>query len=269
MEKDRTSGAAELERRAISYLEGCESREELFERCFSILSTYPSMASMWNIANFAFGRYTENEFKNMERANEKVVENGTDLIENGSTILTYSRSSTVSKILQGCKNKEISVICSESRPKYEGRKLATELSEKGIDVTFTTDASLASFVDKADIVMIGADAILEKGIVNKTGTSCLASYANERKKDVYVVSSSYKAFPFVFLKDESGNEVWEDAPDGIDVRNFYFDFTDIKNISYFVTEKGVSEKKPVFARKLSDEILEIKKMLESKYLLLE
>lgn len=264
MKQDRVSGAAELEDKIIDYLvQGGE--DDVFERCLSVLSTYPSMASIWNIANLAFlyGEGARKEFDDMRKANEKVVENGTGAVENNSTILTYSRSSTVMKILGACTGEGITVICSESRPKYEGRKLALELSERGFEVLLTTDAALASMVDEADMVMIGADAILGKGIVNKAGTSPLLTYANGKGKEIYIAASSYKAFPFVFIKEEGGKEVWKNAPEGVKIKNFYFDFTDIGNISYFITENGISGNKPIFARKLSNDILEIKSMLEA------
>ncbi len=265
MKQDRVSGAAELEDKIIDYLvQGGE--DDVFERCLSVLSAYPSMASMWNIANLAFscGEGTGEEFDDIRKANETVVENGAGIIENNSTILTYSRSSTVMKILGACVDRDITVICSESRPKYEGRKLASELSERGVEVLLTTDAALASMVDEADMVLIGADAILEKGIVNKAGTCPLLTYANGKGKEIYIAASSYKAFPFVFIKEEDGKEVWKNAPEGVKIKNFYFDFTGIRHRSYFITEYGISKKRPFFARKLSNEILDIKSMLEAK-----
>jgi len=190
-------------------------------------------------------------------------------VKSNSVILTYSRSSTVSKILQGCKSKGIRVICSESRPKYEGRKLARELENKGIDVVFTTDTALASFIDKADMILIGADAILENRIVNKAGTSLLITYASEKGKEIYIAASSYKAFPFVFIKEENEKEIWKNAPDGIKIKNFYFDVADASHVDYFVTERGISKSAPSFTSKLADEILDIKGMLKSKYRMVE
>ncbi len=262
--QDRVSGAAEIEQKVISYIGKYVGSEELFEKCHSLLEKYPSMASIWNIANFAF----LDDVKSMEemgKANEEVILNGIDAVKGNSVILTYSRSSTVSKILQGCRDNDIRVICSESRPKYEGRKLAKELTSKGIDVVFTTDAALGFMVDEADMILIGADAILEDRIVNKAGTAPLLTYANEEGKEVYVAASPYKAFPFVFVKEECRKEVWKDSPERVEIKNFYFDVADIRHVNYFITEKGISKSAPEFTGKLADEILEIKNMLKSKY----
>ncbi len=273
MKQDRISGAAELERKAIDRMKRYIGREALLEKCYSLLSTYPSMASIWNIANFAFlyGERAKKKFEDMTKSNEKVIENGVNAVENGSTILTYSRSSTVMKILKACRNKDIKVICSESRPKYEGRKLAMELSNEGIDVTLTTDATLAFMMDKADMLLMGADAILKDSIINKAGTAPLLAYANEESKEIFVAASSYKVFPFVFLKEENDREIWKNAPDGIKIKNFYFDVTDVIHISYFITENGISKSAPSFNFELANEILEIRNMLRAneKYNMVE
>jgi len=266
MKQDKISGAAEIETKAMDYISKYLGKKELFEKCFIMLSLYPSMASIWNIANFAFlyGKEAKEKFEEMKKANEKVVEHGKKVIRDGYTILTYSRSSTVAKILKACKNKDIKIICSESRPKYEGRKLAKELCNQ-FEVVLTTDAALFSFLDEADVVITGADAILSDGIVNKVGTSALALYAKERKKPIYVASSSYKTFPFVFIKEEDGKEIWKNAPEEIKLRNFYFDLTPSRYISHFITEKGVSKTKPQFKYEVAEEIMKIRNLLADKF----
>jgi len=268
--QDKSSGAAEIEHKAISHIKKYMGRKELFEKCHSLLEAYPSMASMWNIANFAFLN-DEKSMEEMAKVNEKVILNGMNAVKSNSVILTYSRSSTVSKILQGCKSKGIRVICSESRPKYEGRKLAWELTSKKIDVVFTTDGALASMMDGVDMVLVGADAILKNSIINKAGTSLLLTYAHEKGKEVYIAASSYKAFPFIFIKEEDENEIWKNAPDSIKIKNFYFDVADTSHVDYFITEKGISRSAPAFTNKPADEILEIKSMLGSneKYRMVE
>ena len=141
--------------------------EKLFNACLSILKAYPLMDYIWQIANFSF-IYKDKEsmdevFYKMKDANKKTIENGAELIEEDSTILTYSRSSIVESILKKCKDKNIKAICSESRPRYEGRRLA-------------------------------------------------------KNKPVYVASSSYKTFPFVFIKEEKEEEIWKNAPHEISIK---------------------------------------------------
>jgi len=111
MRQDRISGAAEIETKVKKYISKYIGKKELFEKCLAMLSIYPSMASIWNIANFIFlyGKDANEKFEEMKVANKKVVENGVKAIKDGYTILTYSRSSTVTKILEACKDKEIKI----------------------------------------------------------------------------------------------------------------------------------------------------------------
>ena len=180
----------------------------------------------------------------------------------------YSRSSTVVKILKACKDKEIKIICSESRPRYEGRKLAKELRNH-FEVILTTDAAIFSFIDEADIVLTGADAILKEHVINKVGTAAITLCANEKKKPFYVAASSYKVFPFIFIKEERKEEIWRKAPKEIKIRNFYFDATPCEHINSFITENGISKGKPSFKFKIADEINRIKELLSRKYHLLK
>lgn len=246
-------------------------KETLFEKCHELLRTYPSMGSLWNIANCAFihGEEAPRHFARMVDAGMRVVRHGIHAIGSHATVLTHSRSATVSQILQACAEKDITVICSESRPGYEGRILARELSGEGVDVVFTTDAELFSHVDEADIVMVGADTILKEHVVNKTGTSALASYARTKEKEVWVVSASHKAFPFVFLKEEGGEEVWKDAPEEVRVVNRYFDVTPLSHITRFITEHGISDAAPAHRATISDEIGRIRTLLSSSYVLVK
>ncbi|MEA2054918.1 MAG: hypothetical protein U9O96_07445 [Candidatus Thermoplasmatota archaeon] len=271
MKQDRISGAAEIEEKAIGDIKKYVGRDGLFERCYELLSAYPSMASLWNIANLAFlyGKDAIKQFNRMAKANERIIEHGASVIKDNATVLTYSRSSTVSRILRACESKNIRAICSESRPKYEGRKLVRELCESNVDTIFTTDISLFSYVGKADMILMGTDAILKKGTINKIGTAALASHAKGTGKDVYMASSSHKAFPFVFIKEEGRKEIWQDSPDKVKVKNFYFDFTPVRHVDYFITEKGVSRAKPIFRHEVANEILEIKDKFECRYRLVE
>ena len=90
MRQNRISGAAEIEIKVIEYISKYIGKRELFEKCLTMLSLYPSMASIWNIANLAFlyGKRANEKFEEMKVANKKVVENGIKIIKDGYTVLT-------------------------------------------------------------------------------------------------------------------------------------------------------------------------------------
>ena len=73
------------------------------------------------------------------------------------TIVTHSFSSTILTALQSLPAHDIHVIVTESRPLYEGRRVAARLSERAIPTTVITDAQIGLFVPQADIALLGAD----------------------------------------------------------------------------------------------------------------
>ncbi len=55
----------------------------------------------------------------------------------------------------------------ESRPLFEGVALARELVNAGARVTVITDAQVAVWASRADVALVGADAITPEGVHNK------------------------------------------------------------------------------------------------------
>jgi len=260
MEQDRVSGAAEIERKVIEHL---LKQDDVFSASLEILEMYPSMGSIWNAVNNLFLYGMDARRRAETDSIKKVVKDASGIIEDVMTIATYSRSSTVVEILKNCAGKNIKVMCSESRPLMEGRKLAEEI--KNLQITFTTDAALLSLIEEADAILLGADAITEGGVVNKVGSSTLALMAAQKGIPLWIAATLSKVFPHVFIKEESGKEIWEKPPSNVRVKNFYFDFTPSSLITLFITEEGISTKKPEFRGKISEEVGKIEKILEKKY----
>lgn len=161
------------------------------------------------------------------------------------------------------------VICGEGRPNYEGRQLAGELARAGIPVRYATDAGVLSLVDEADLVLIGADALLDGGVVNKTGSMALALTARRHGVPFCVAASSHKRFPFVFVRREKPGEVWSDAPPDVTVENTYFEVVPADLVTCFVTEDGPLDAMPSFDGPVADEPISIKDALAERYRLLE
>ena len=68
-----------------------------------------------------------NQFlNNLERSREEIATIGANRIRNGSVIFTHCHSSTVTYMLQKAKQqgKIFEVICTETRPVFQGRKTA-------------------------------------------------------------------------------------------------------------------------------------------------
>jgi len=185
---------------------------------------------------------------NLEASIELTAEIGAKRIEDGAVVFTHCHSSTVTRLLAKAKaaGKEFAVICTETRPAFQGRITAKELVGLGIETTFIVDSAARVFIEDSDIVIVGADAITAEGnVVNKIGTSGLSVLAHEARKPFYVVSELLKFDPETLtgkcekIEQRNPAEVWSEPPRGLTVRNPAFDVTPNRNIHGIVCEEGI------------------------------
>ncbi len=188
-------------------------------------------------------RKTLKEFKEHKKT---VSENGAKLIKNGSTIFTHCHSNSVVKslILAKKQGKKFKVICTETRPRFQGRKTAKELVSAGINTTLIVDDAAMEYLSKADLVMIGADAITFKGdVINKIGTGLIGLAAHKLGKKVYSCTHSLKYDPNTKFQDEpiehrDPKEIWKKPPKGLRIENPAFEKIPAKFVERIITEKG-------------------------------
>ena len=105
-------------------------------------------------------------------ARSKIAGAGASFIEAGSTVLTlgYSRV-VVALLLEAARTKHFSVVVAESHPQGDGHKTASQLADAGVPVTVVEDAAVAYAMARCQMVLCGAEAVLESGgIINKIGT---------------------------------------------------------------------------------------------------
>lgn len=126
------------------------------------------------------------------------------------SIMTVSLSSTVTRVIQGLIQRGIAVnvtVC-ESRPLCEGVVAAKQFHAMGAEaVTLITDAQLASYIEKCDIALCGADSLTSKGFVNKVCTHSLALHARHTKTRMVVLSDLTKASPGPVFDVVSGKKM--------------------------------------------------------------
>jgi len=191
---------------------------------------------------------SEQFLKDLEESNRKIAEIGARRIKNDSTILTHCHSSTVTNLLKRAKHegKTFEVICTESRPAFQGQITAKELLELGIKTTFIIDSATRFFMNQVDLVVVGADAITSEGnVINKIGTSIVALAAHEARTPFYVVSELLKFDPATMygdyekIEERSPSEIWKDAPKNLVVRNPAFDVTRRDFIHGIICEEGM------------------------------
>lgn len=184
----------------------------------------------------------------LEDSKEKIAEVGARRIPNNSVILTHCHSSTVTYLLKKAKEKGklFEVICSETRPFFQGRITAKEMLELGLKTTLIVDSAARFFMNDVDLVIVGADAMTSEGnVINKIGTSTIALIAKEARTPFYVVSELLKFDPATMygdyekIEERSPDEVWKNAPENLKIRNPVFDVTRRDFIHGIICEEGI------------------------------
>jgi translation initiation factor 2B subunit (eIF-2B alpha/beta/delta family) len=259
--EDTSSGAAELaEQGAKLLLDALKQGQGKEIRAVgrALIDAQPAMAPMLNLVNHLFhaieslqdpqaikekGRTAVQAFlDSLRTASEKIRRHALGLLKGERRVMTHSYSSTVLGVLEGARG--IEVICPEARPLGEGLRTAKELGAKGIRVRLVTDFAALSLVGESDLVMVGADAITLKGVVNKIGTYGLALAARAKKIPFYVLAGKEKFLPAPFsdairIEKNDPKEITRESVANVVVENVYFDLTPLALITGVVTQEGV------------------------------
>ena len=275
---DKRSGAAQIAARAADILlrhtasgEATSPdafREELLTTGWSLIQAQSTMAALINLVNTVLWKIEQHDtthelhqavidateqFKRQLKEHAlRVAEGSLPLIVDGSTVVTISQSSTVQHALLHAQRagRRFRVICAESRPAYEGRETATKLAAHGLPVTLAVDTAAAAAVANADqfrgdsfVVLVGADMLTSKGIVNKVGTLALALAAKHSGVPMYTLCSSEKflppGYPMPPQRERPNDTIWPESPANVEMWNRYYDFTTLHQVAGIVTEEGV------------------------------
>ncbi|EGW04847.1 Translation initiation factor eIF-2B subunit alpha [Cricetulus griseus] len=142
------------------------------------------------------------------------------------------------------------------------KKMAKALCHLNVPVTVVLDAAVGYIMEKADLVIVGAEGVVENGgIINKIGTNQMAVCAKAQNKPFYVVAESFKfvrLFPlnqqdvpdkFKYKADtlkskQTGQDLKEEHP--------WVDYTSPSLITLLFTDLGVLTPSAV-----SDELIKL------------
>lgn len=213
-----------------------------------LLKSRPTEPMMENVLNMARKHSEKEILKHFDDTQKKINEHVFKLIKNGNVIFTHCHSTNVlnALIYARKKGKKFEVYNTETRPLYQGRKTAQELGKAGIKVTIFADSAfeiaLLKYQDtkKVDLILIGADALTKKGIINKIGSDAISEIAYLHKIPVYIVADSWKyTSKKVPLEQRNLNEIWNKAPKNVKIRNPSFAFVQKKYLKAIVSELGV------------------------------
>lgn len=280
LRSDRSSGASELARQALALLHASAlalegASEEQFcvtmeQRCTALAQVRPSMAVVatqverWRaelrrvcslvqkggeevLASVSAAVFMADHAARMIEASHaacaQAATHMAQIIGPQHTIITLSSSSTLNATFARVP-KSVRFIVAESRPLNEGVGVAQYLLECGFHVTLITEAQLGLFVSRADLALLGADAVLADGtVVNKAGSYLLALAAHAVNVPVYFCHESFKECLLTRAELEiealDVAELGHTAVPARAQRNLYFDCTPAHLISARVTELGV------------------------------
>jgi len=199
----------------------------------------------------ALGKAIEDFSLLINDAHQLLIENAQPLIQDNQNIFVHCHSSSVVDILKKgfAEDEKFEVFNSETRPLYQGRITAKELTEAGIPVTMVVDSAVPFFISSLtgseydmDMFLIGADALLKDGSTyNKIGSYGMSVAAEYNDVPVYVAASLLKYYPYpeVEIEVRSPEEVWENAPSEVDIINYAFDEVLQEGIEGIITEAGI------------------------------
>ncbi|MCX6709833.1 MAG: S-methyl-5-thioribose-1-phosphate isomerase [Candidatus Woesearchaeota archaeon] len=236
---------------------------ELLDAKRKLSSARPTEPCMFNSLKYVFMNVNTNSVVELTRnlleridfvlnhfdsSQEIIAHIASQKIKNGSIVFTHCHSSTVMDVLKEAKKqkKRFEVYNTETRPRFQGRVTAQELSEAGIPVTHFVDSAARYALKHCDIALVGADAITSEGkVVNKIGSELFAEVAKKFEVPFYSCTDSWKFdVESIFgyeknLEMRSEKEVWENAPKGVKINNYAFEKISPELISGIISELGI------------------------------
>ena len=184
----------------------------------------------------------------LKEADARIAEAGSHKIRKNMVLYTHCHSSTVVRILLRGKEGGASfrVNNTETRPLYQGRITAKELSSHDIPVNHYVDAAAREAIRKADLMLIGCDAITTEGnIINKIGSHLFALWAHHFDVPIYACTHLWKFdAQTVFgydepMEDRCAAEVWDKCPRNVTIKNPAFEAVPSHLVSGIITDRGL------------------------------
>jgi len=189
--------------------------------------------------------------ENSLMAVERIAVIGARHIPQNATILTHCNSqAALACILEAHRQGRVKeVYATEVRPRNQGLITIRTLNDAGIHVNYIVDSAVRYFINRVDLVIIGADAVAVNGaVVNKIGTSQIALAAHEARTNLMVAAETYKFAPrtimgeLIEIEERPSSEVLSDeiakTLPNVKIRNPAFDITPPGYIDQIVTEMG-------------------------------
>jgi len=232
----RIQGATNIAKAAIKAY-SIKPTKKSKEILINLRPTEPMLRNSLNILEKSSKESVLNHFSNSQEFINHYVAR---IIPQNAVVFTHCHSNTlVQALIATHKSKKFSVINTETRPLNQGHLTASQLSKAGINVTMSIDSAMLEDIEKSDVVLLGADAVTKKGILNKVGSASIARIAKDCKKPLYIVTDSWKFSPHkVQIERRSPREIWSRSPKNVKIQNYSFDLIPPKQIAAVISEFG-------------------------------
>ncbi len=196
--------------------------------------------------------------------NHKIGEYGSTIIDKNDTILTHCNAGALATCGFGTAlgvirqaqldNKNVSVICDETRPLLQGARLSVfEMHQENIPVRQIVDGAAGHLMQKGEVdkVVIGADRVARGGVANKIGSLMVALAAKRYDVPFYVAAplSTFDNEINIFdtkIEERSMDEVTKINGEYITdedtlAYNPAFDIVESDLITGIITEEGIKD----------------------------
>ena len=103
----------------------------------------------------------------INNSTDRIVSHSRQLFRPGSSVLTYSYSKAVAASLINAnrEHRDLIVYVCETNPFKEGRQTFDDLTKAGVDCRLIFDNEIGNYINKVDMVLLGAQVVLENGAI--------------------------------------------------------------------------------------------------------
>jgi translation initiation factor eIF-2B subunit alpha len=192
---------------------------------------------------------------------EKITELAMRLFRDNLVILVHGYSGVVVHVLEkAAESFRITVYVTECRPHCEGYTMCEKLAGKGVPFKLILDNAVAGIMENVDVVMVGAEAIVESGgIINRVGTQGVALIAKAFQRPFYVFTESIKflrLFP-LSMRDLPASttgdlKLLQEKPCLVGTKTPYCDLTPPSLVTLVFTDLGI-----LTPSAISDELIQL------------
>ena len=245
----KIQGATNIGKSALEALLSLSEEEipQAIEELIGVRPTEPLLQNCLSLVREKGKSVIKPTLERIEDTRQEIIKNGLPLIKEGTSVLTHCHSSTVVELLKRARQKGINfkVYLTETRPAFQGRITAKELTSAHIPSIMITDSEAAFLVSRedkrnVDFVLFGADAITpEGGAVNKVGSYGIALSARQADIPLYIAATLLKfSLRPIVIEERGEEEIWEKKPRNLIILNPSFDLIPPELITSYICEFG-------------------------------